>query len=82
MLSEHLISESVIRVLMADGEFSVSGLPWLDQGVEKLLPVEAFRTNCLCAKHNRGTQKHYAGDSNAHNYLNGEPANRLLFLSY
>jgi hypothetical protein len=49
---EHLISESVIRVLMAGGEFSVSGLPWLDQGVEKILPVEAFRTNCLCAKHN------------------------------
>jgi hypothetical protein len=49
---EHLISESVIGVLMADGEFSVSGLPWLDQGVDKILPVEAFRTNCLCVKHN------------------------------
>jgi hypothetical protein len=49
---EHLISESVIRVLMADGEFSVSGLPWLDQGEAKILPVEAFRTNCLCAKYN------------------------------
>ena len=49
---EHLISESVIRVLMADGDFSVSGLPWLGQGVEKILPPEAFRTKCLCAKHN------------------------------
>ena len=49
---EHLISESVIRVLMADGDFSVSGLPWLDEGVEKILPPGAFRTNCLCANHN------------------------------
>jgi hypothetical protein len=49
---EHLISESVIRVLMANGDFSVSGLPWLDKGVEKILPPEAFRMNCLCAKHN------------------------------
>ena len=49
---EHLISESVLRVLMADGDFSVSGLPWLEQGVEKILPPEAFRTNCLCVKHN------------------------------
>jgi hypothetical protein len=49
---EHLISESVIRVLMANGDISVSGLPWLEQGVEKILPPEAFRTNCLCVKHN------------------------------
>ena len=29
---EHLISESVILLLKADGDFSVSGLPWLDDG--------------------------------------------------
>jgi hypothetical protein len=49
---EHLISESVIRVLMADGDFSVSGLPWLEEGKEKILPPQKFRTNCLCVKHN------------------------------
>jgi hypothetical protein len=49
---EHLISESVIRVLMADGDFSISGVPWLERGVEKILPPEALTTNCLCAKHN------------------------------
>src|SRR6516164_5680286 len=49
---EHLISQSVIRVLMADGDFSVSGLPWLEEGEEKLLPPHTFTTNCLCVKHN------------------------------
>jgi hypothetical protein len=43
---EHLISESVIRVLMADGDFSISGVPWLERGVEKILPPEALTTKC------------------------------------
>ena len=29
--AEHIISELVIRVLMADGIFSISGLPWQAQ---------------------------------------------------
>jgi hypothetical protein len=49
---EHLISESVIRVLMADGDFSVSGLPWLEEGEEKILSPHKFKANCLCTKHN------------------------------
>jgi hypothetical protein len=49
---EHLISESVIRALMADGDFSVSGLPWLEESEEKLLPPRTFTSNCLCVKHN------------------------------
>jgi hypothetical protein len=49
---EHIISESVIRVLMADGGFSVSGLPWLAAGEEKILPPQSLRANCLCTKHN------------------------------
>jgi hypothetical protein len=49
---EHIISESVIRVLMADGDFSVSGLPWLAAGEEKILPPQSLRANCLCTKHN------------------------------
>jgi hypothetical protein len=50
--AEHIISESVIRVLMADGDFSVSGLPWLAPGEEKLLAPKNLTTNCLCVKHN------------------------------
>lgn len=50
--SEHLISESVIRVLMADGDFSISGLPWLEAGEKRILPPHKFTANCLCAKHN------------------------------
>jgi hypothetical protein len=49
---EHIISESVIRVLMADGDFSISGLPWLESGEERILAPQNLRANCLCAKHN------------------------------
>jgi hypothetical protein len=50
--AEHLISESVIRVLMADGDFSISGVPWLEAGEEKILPPQSLTANCLCTKHN------------------------------
>jgi hypothetical protein len=49
---EHLISESVIRILMADGDFSISGLPWLDAGEQRILPPQNLKANCLCRKHN------------------------------
>jgi len=49
---EHIISESVIRVLMADGDFSISGLPWLEAGEERILAPQNLRANCLCTKHN------------------------------
>jgi hypothetical protein len=37
---------------MGDGDFSVSGLPWLEAGEERILPPQSLRANCLCAKHN------------------------------
>lgn len=47
---EHIISESVCRVLIGDGEFSISGVPWLEAGETKIIaPPQA---NCLCRKHN------------------------------
>ena len=47
---EHIISESVCRVLMGDGEFSISGVPWLEASETKIIaPPQA---NCLCRKHN------------------------------
>lgn len=49
---EHIISESVIRVLVGDGDFSIAGLPWLAPGEEKILAPQSLRTNCLCTKHN------------------------------
>jgi len=49
---EHIISDAVIRVLMADGDFSISGLPWLAPGEEKILAPKSLRANCLCVKHN------------------------------
>jgi hypothetical protein len=49
---EHIISESVIRILMGEGDFSVSGLPWLVAGEEKILAPQNLTANCLCAKHN------------------------------
>jgi hypothetical protein len=47
---EHLITGSVAQVLMAGGEFSLSGVPWLEEGEEKILPPPT--ANCLCVKHN------------------------------
>ena len=47
---EHIISEFVCQVLMGDGEFSISGVPWLEAGETKIIaPPQA---NCLCRKHN------------------------------
>lgn len=47
---EHLISEAVCRVLMGEGEFSISGVPWLEAGETKV--VAPPTANCLCRKHN------------------------------
>lgn len=49
---EHIISEAVIRILMADGNFSISGLPWLSPGETKVMSPKSLRANCLCTKHN------------------------------
>src|SRR6202035_4658152 len=35
---------------MTGGEFSLSGVPWLEEGEEKILPPPT--ANCLCVKHN------------------------------
>lgn len=48
--AEHIISDSVCRVLMGDGEFSISGVPWLEAGETKIMPP--LQTKCLCTKHN------------------------------
>lgn len=47
---EHIISKSVCQVLMGTGEFSISGVPWLESGETKIIaPPQA---KCLCRKHN------------------------------
>lgn len=35
-----------------DGDFSISGLPWLEAGEERILAPQNLTANCLCAKHN------------------------------
>lgn len=47
---EHIVSEAVCRVLMRDGDFSISGLPWLEAGEERIIAPP--KANCLCVKHN------------------------------
>ncbi|WP_159006267.1 hypothetical protein [Bradyrhizobium sp. S69] len=49
---EHLISESIILLLKADGDFTVSGVPWLPEGEAKIIGSKALTANCLCEKHN------------------------------
>src|ERR1700737_4304593 len=49
---EHLISRSIIEFLKLDGDFVVSGLPWLEEGKSKSLAPKNLTANCLCSKHN------------------------------
>jgi hypothetical protein len=49
---EHLVSDSIIRLLKSDGDFSVSGLPWLSKDEAKILAPKNLTANCLCQKHN------------------------------
>lgn len=48
--AEHIVSKSVCQVLMGDGEFSISGLPWLEAGQTKIIAPPTAK--CLCVKHN------------------------------
>jgi hypothetical protein len=47
---EHIISDSVCSVLMGDGQFSISGVPWLEAGETRIMAPP--KANCLCVKHN------------------------------
>jgi hypothetical protein len=49
---EHLFSHSIMRLLKADGGFSISGVPWLGEGETKFIPPRTLTANCLCQKHN------------------------------
>lgn len=49
---EHLISKSVIEVLRGDGDFTISGVPWLEVGKEKRIAPNNLTANCLCKRHN------------------------------
>ncbi|WP_457103096.1 hypothetical protein [Mesorhizobium sp. URHB0026] len=41
-----------MRLLKGDGKFSISGLPWLEDGETRVLPTGALTAKCLCQKHN------------------------------
>ena len=47
---EHIISDAVCQVLMGDGNFSISGVPWLEAGEVKI--IAPLQSKCLCRKHN------------------------------
>jgi hypothetical protein len=49
---EHLISESIIRLLAGDGEFRISGTPWLAEGEWKVVGPKSLTAKCLCVRHN------------------------------
>jgi hypothetical protein len=50
--AEHLVSRGVVQELTQGGDFSVSGLPWLDAGETRILSPEGITAKCLCRKHN------------------------------
>jgi hypothetical protein len=49
---EHLISKSIIEFIKDDGEFAVSGVPWLEEGESRYLSPKNLTANCLCTRHN------------------------------
>ena len=49
---EHLISKSIIEFPKLDGDFAISGLPWLEEGESKILSSRNLTANSLCSKHN------------------------------
>ena len=49
---EHLISESVMRLLAGDGEFTIGGTPWLPEGEFKSVGFNSLTAKCLCRRHN------------------------------
>jgi hypothetical protein len=53
----HLISKSIIEFLKLDGDFVVSGLPWLEEGETKSLGPKNLVANCLCSKHNSAPKR-------------------------
>lgn len=91
---EHVISDSVCKVLMDGGEFSISGVPWLEAGEVKIIPpIEA---NCLCVKHNSSLSpldsaaKHFFAslksflkqdDGSRHTIISGHDLERWLLKS-
>lgn len=47
---EHIISASVCKVLMGNGSFSISGVPWLE--ADETTVIAPPTANCLCRAHN------------------------------
>jgi hypothetical protein len=80
---EHIISNSVCQILMGEGDFSISGLPWLEAGEVKIIaPLQA---KCLCTKHNSAlspldTAAHYFFAS-LKSYLEKDAGSRHAIIS-
>jgi hypothetical protein len=49
---EHLISESVMRLLAGEGEFTIGGTPWLAEGEFRSVGFGSLTAKCLCERHN------------------------------
>jgi hypothetical protein len=46
------VSRGVVHVLTKSGDFTVSGLPWMNEGETRTLSPDGITAKCLCAKHN------------------------------
>jgi hypothetical protein len=49
---EHLISASIMALLADDGDFTISGLPWIPAGETRAIGPKSLTANRLCRKHN------------------------------
>jgi hypothetical protein len=48
---EHYFSKAILKIF-GDRELKISGLPWQQEGEEKILRAESLVANVLCNKHN------------------------------
>jgi len=49
---EHLITETVMRLLAGDGGFTIGGTPWVPAGELRQVGFGSLTGKCLCSKHN------------------------------
>jgi hypothetical protein len=49
---EHLFAAAIMELLADNGDFTISGLPWIKGDKPVSVGINSLKTNCLCRKHN------------------------------
>jgi hypothetical protein len=49
---EHLFTAAIMELLADNGDFTISGLPWIKGDKPISVGINSLKANCLCRKHN------------------------------